>query len=270
MYVEYRIPQTPRHSTPVVMMHGLVHTGASYISTPDGRLGWAPYFARQGWPTYVVDWPGSGRSPMPPDFLRMTSQPVIDATIRLLERLGPSVLLVHSASGPMGYKIADTVPHLVRAVIAVAPGPPANLSPVLGRDHPRYNPEDELVRISYEYALANWGNSDRFPHEAFDAYYAGLGPASPVLRNERWNIDGRGVYVRGPETFANIPLLIVTGDQDPVHPRHIDQEIADYFGGEFLWLADVGLSGHGHLMMIEHGNLAIADLLIAWLMRHGL
>lgn len=126
------------------------------------------------------------------------------------------------------------------------------------------------MRITSEYALANWRSSDRFPHEAFDAYYAGLGPASPVQRNERWNIDGRGVYVRGPETFANISLLVVTGDQAPVHPRQIEQEIADYFGGAFLWLADVGLPGHGHLMMIEHGNLAIADLLIAWLVRRGL
>src|SRR6185369_3436221 len=49
MYVQYRIPQEVRGPT-IVMVHGSGHTGATYETTPDGREGWATYFARKGFP----------------------------------------------------------------------------------------------------------------------------------------------------------------------------------------------------------------------------
>ena len=61
MYVQYRIPQTVRGPA-IVMVHGSGHTGATYETTPDGREGWATYFARKGFPVYVVDHSGRGRS----------------------------------------------------------------------------------------------------------------------------------------------------------------------------------------------------------------
>src|SRR5262249_23999685 len=61
MYVQYRIPQT-LNGPAIVMVHGSGHTGATYETTPDGREGWATYFARKGFPVYVVDHSGRGRS----------------------------------------------------------------------------------------------------------------------------------------------------------------------------------------------------------------
>src|SRR3954451_7913040 len=43
---------------PVVMVHGACHTGTCYLSTPDGREGWAGLFVRSGRDVYVIDWPG--------------------------------------------------------------------------------------------------------------------------------------------------------------------------------------------------------------------
>lgn len=64
MYVEYQIPARPaRTSCPVVFIHGGGHTGAAWLSTPDGRPGWPDHFLGRGWPVYVVDQPGRGRSP---------------------------------------------------------------------------------------------------------------------------------------------------------------------------------------------------------------
>src|SRR5712691_11993808 len=45
MYVQFRIPKTVS-GPPIVMVHGSGHTGATYETTPDGREGWATYFAR--------------------------------------------------------------------------------------------------------------------------------------------------------------------------------------------------------------------------------
>jgi len=62
MYVEYRIPAQQTHPFPIVMVHGGTRSGTTYTGTPDGREGWAQYFARRGYAVYVVDQPGRGRS----------------------------------------------------------------------------------------------------------------------------------------------------------------------------------------------------------------
>jgi hypothetical protein len=61
MYVSF---QTPKKSTgyPIIMISGGGHTGASLESTPNGDEGWAPYALRHGFPTFVVDQAGRGRS----------------------------------------------------------------------------------------------------------------------------------------------------------------------------------------------------------------
>ena len=62
MYVEFRIPAKQTHPYPLVMVHGGTRSGANWTGTPDGREGWAQYFARRGYAVYVVDQPGRGRS----------------------------------------------------------------------------------------------------------------------------------------------------------------------------------------------------------------
>src|SRR3954452_12786844 len=65
MYVQYRVP--PGGSAiPIVMVHGSNHTGATYETTPDGREGWGTYFVRAGFPVYIVDHAGRGRSGFDP------------------------------------------------------------------------------------------------------------------------------------------------------------------------------------------------------------
>ena len=61
MYVQYMIPQRTT-TLPVIMVHGANHTGKTFETTPDGREGWATYFARHGSPVYIVDHAGRGRS----------------------------------------------------------------------------------------------------------------------------------------------------------------------------------------------------------------
>ena len=62
MYVEFRIPAKLTHPYPIVMVHGGTRSGTTFTGTPDGREGWAQYFARRGYAVYVVDQPGRGRS----------------------------------------------------------------------------------------------------------------------------------------------------------------------------------------------------------------
>jgi hypothetical protein len=68
MYVQFQIPQgwnpdeTKRGRYPVIMVHGSTHTGAALESTPAYTEGWAPYYVRKGFPVFVVDQAGRGRS----------------------------------------------------------------------------------------------------------------------------------------------------------------------------------------------------------------
>ena len=45
------------------MIHGGGQQTTTFTGTPDDRSGWADYFLKEGWPVYVVDQPGRGKSP---------------------------------------------------------------------------------------------------------------------------------------------------------------------------------------------------------------
>jgi pimeloyl-ACP methyl ester carboxylesterase len=62
IYAEFQIPKNQTHRTPIVMVHGAIQTGTNFTGTPDGRMGWAEYFLRQGYAVYVIDQPGRGRA----------------------------------------------------------------------------------------------------------------------------------------------------------------------------------------------------------------
>ena len=182
MYVHYRIP-AGGGKTPIVLVHGGGLTGASYETTPDGREGWATYFARKGFPVYVVDTPGRGRagfdatavnrakkegdaSALPANVLMVTgelawplfrfgpspgtpfadTQYPVEATSAfgaqvvpfaeafyeagamqtvprglagLLDKIGPSVVIVHSLAGPFADALVELRPKLVRAIVNI-------------------------------------------------------------------------------------------------------------------------------------------------------
>ncbi len=66
-YVEVWVPKQIRHPYPIIYIHGAGQTATDWLQTPDGRPGWAYYFARQGYVQYMVDSPARGRSPYVPD-----------------------------------------------------------------------------------------------------------------------------------------------------------------------------------------------------------
>jgi len=264
---------------PVVMVHGGGHTGACFLATPDLRPGWALRFAAAGRDVFVPDWPGHGRSPMPPDFAKLATADVARSLLALLEEIGPSVLLVHSASGPMAWWMTEQRPDLVTAVVGIAPGPPANLLKTLPDDPaaifalrddasvgcPVYANEDAPVWLNADFAAAFWANAPRFPKDAVKPYLRSIVPESALILNERFNIGGRGLTIASPANLGRHRILIVTGEHDPRHPRAVDAATAAFLGADFIWLPDRGIRGNGHMMMIEDNSDALAALILGWL-----
>lgn len=60
-YVEWFIPVTARDVS-VTFVHGGGGQGSEFLRTPDGRPGWAHAFLQAGFPVYILDRPGHGRS----------------------------------------------------------------------------------------------------------------------------------------------------------------------------------------------------------------
>jgi pimeloyl-ACP methyl ester carboxylesterase len=89
MFVQYQIPEKIRSPYPIVLVHGGGGQGLDFMGTPDGRPGWATYFLRQGYPVYIVDRPGHGRSPLHPEALGpMTPPPSYELSMSLFTAPG--------------------------------------------------------------------------------------------------------------------------------------------------------------------------------------
>lgn len=59
--VLYQIP-TNDNGHPMVYLHGYGQSRMGWMTTPDGREGWATYFLRNGHSAYLVDQPGRGEA----------------------------------------------------------------------------------------------------------------------------------------------------------------------------------------------------------------
>ena len=64
-------------------------------------------------------------------------------------------------------------------------------------------------------------------------------------------------------------VLVMTGTEDIDHPHDIDQPIVEWLNqngakADFWFLRDRGISGNGHMMMLEKNSDALALLILSW------
>ncbi|MGW4485101.1 alpha/beta fold hydrolase [Amycolatopsis sp. NPDC004368] len=281
-YDELRPDQEPART--VVLVHGGSVTGACYLSTPDGRPGWAHAFVERGHRVLVPDWPGAGRSTtLPPD--EVTGEVVCAALGALLEAQDePVALVVHSMSGPFGFRLLGTHGNRIAALVALAPGPPGDIQPepaVLEETEDDVEiqglalrwrlPKRGLWWPSDSFARAKMiGAGTRFPPDAVATFSRQLGPIPAGLLAQRQNVHGS--QLRAPGRFDGKPVLVLTGDRDTDHPRAADAATAEWLAARgadvtYRFLDDPAHSGNGHLLMSEDNSDVLAELVLAWLDR---
>lgn len=287
IYYEHLQPGVDTAKPPILFIHGGSQTGACYRTTPDGRQGWADYFAVLGFPCFVADWPGYGRSASTPlervDYAFLAE--AFEALVRYLG--GGLVVLTHSMSGPIGWKLLETIGPDIELVVGIAPGPPGNIQAVLGtatledkstgvveeRDdfvHIRYRGIEFVVDPTRPYAdLDDYmvkgaiGTSSRFPPGDWRPTVA---PCAPRVLIERLNVHGSALHLSPDTDLAGGRALVVTGTADSNHHRDDDKAIVDFLqdrgaDARFLWLGDIGIYGNGHMLMYEDNSQQIADIL---------
>ncbi|MBM3344802.1 MAG: alpha/beta fold hydrolase [Betaproteobacteria bacterium] len=180
----------------------------------------------------------------------------------LLDRVGPAILITHSQSGPMGWTLADARPKLVKGIVSVEPnGPPLYEATFKGA--PDWFEDDFVARP--------WGITRHALQ--FDPPVKEAGELK-FVKQEKPDAPGlmrcwlQAEPVRRLVNLQGIPILIVTGEASYHAPYdHSTSKFLKQAGVDhtYVRLADVGIRGNGHMVMLEKNNLEIARYFDQWL-----
>lgn len=172
----------------------------------------------------------------------------------LLKNIGPAVLISHSQGGLMPWVIADLVPELVKAIVAIEPTGPPFADAIFTTERTRpYG----LTDIPLTYSPAPLNATDPLNVQQIPNNSSGL--ATCLVQADP---------VRKLINLANIPVLLETSESS-YHAVYDDCTF--YFlrqagvPAERLKLADVGIHGNGHLHFMEKNSDEIAAVLESWI-----
>ena len=186
-----------------------------------------------------------------------------DAGAALLDKIGPAILLTHSQSGTFGWLVADARPNLVKAIVAMEPsGPPVHDNMTKGApewfvDGPFTKPYGLTAPpLSYSPPLKDPADLKFVRQETAD------GP--DLVRC--WE---QAAPARKLANLQNIPVLVVQTEASYHAPydhctvKYLRQ--AGVMKTTFVRLAEVGIKGNGHMLMLEKNNMEIAGVAAKWL-----
>jgi pimeloyl-ACP methyl ester carboxylesterase len=180
-----------------------------------------------------------------------------EAGAALLDKIGPAVVLTHSQSGAFGWLIADARPQLVKAIVAIEPSGPPFEATIIGTGKARaFGPTD--IPLTYDPPVRE---------------------ASEIAVEREPKPDGPDLFVcwmqkapaRQLVNLKNIPVMVMTAEAS-YHATY-DHCTAKYLNQagvktEFVPLAQIGIHGNGHMVMIEKNNLDIAHVVDEWLVKN--
>jgi pimeloyl-ACP methyl ester carboxylesterase len=228
------------------------------------------------WPQAVLhtQWPGTGEPDDPTTVQLAASQmPAIvdfneqiflnrDALLALLDRIGPSILLTHSQSGAFGWPVADARPDLVKAILAIEPnGPP--FYQVEFKGAPDWFKQGTLA-LPYGITAAPL------------TYSPPIKDASELKMVQQDKPDAADLVrcyaqqepARQLPNLQKMPILVLTSEASYHAPYdHCTVNYLRQAGVKptYIRLADLGIKGNSHVMMLEKNNKEIAAVIAKWL-----
>lgn len=219
-------------------------------------------------------WPGDGTMNDPAVQQLVSSQlPAIkdfrkqmelnrDGLVALIDKIGPSILLVHSQAGAFGWPVVDARPDKVMALVAVEPnGPPYSGVEFVGA--PDWFKQQGVT--------LPWGVTG-VPL----TYAPAARDASELKFVQEEKPQGEGLVrcfkqVEPARKLANLnrsPILILSAEASYHAPYdHCTVQYLQQAGVDPTWikLADRGIRGNSHMMMVEKNNAESAAVIEQWL-----
>ncbi|MEE3197562.1 MAG: alpha/beta fold hydrolase [Pseudomonadota bacterium] len=215
-----------------------------------------------------TQWPGEGKpgDPIFDNFIKTQVQFAGESTrlarlaaMELLDEIGPVILLTHSQGGGVGFGVADGKPEQVKGLITVEPG-----GPQIGRV--------STADVAYTGAPANSWGPVNYPL----TYDPPVDDPSELITYLEAEADQAGEVpcylqeepVRQLINMKDVPVLSISADGtyhrvfDACIPKWLNQAgvITD-----FVRLEDVGISGNGHMMMLELNSDDIIEFIHKWI-----
>jgi pimeloyl-ACP methyl ester carboxylesterase len=241
----------------------LASQGGSYVVTPQpaaaGR-GAAPVGGRGGAQPAggAAGTPGSGQqaaSPtpanqLPPGPPNLAHTEWRAAGAELLDKIGPAIIVTHSAGGSFGLLVAEARPQLVKAAVMIEGG---------GSGFSAGN------RWGMSTIPVTWDPPLKDPAELRTRWVADS------------EVDGGGYFLqeepaRKLPNWRDVAVLTVTSAAgaaspgNPGAPAFLKQ--AGVRVAEELRLANVGINGNSHMMMVEQNHREVLQPILDWLDRN--
>ncbi|MGU3479114.1 alpha/beta hydrolase [Methylobacterium sp. D48H] len=202
---------------------------------------------------------------------QQTEELVDPALVALLDRIGPAILLTHGQAALFGWAASDARPDLVKAHVAVEPnGPPFFDVQFRGGKEFWEKTGDGRARA---YGLTRMPLTFDPPVRAPEDLTVAQAAKGSDSKSDR-AADGRircwlqGEPVRSLPNLAKVPAVVVTAEAS-FHATYDDCTVAFLTQAgarpDVVRLADRGLHGNGHMMMLETNSDAVADVLAGWL-----
>src|SRR5216117_1641097 len=164
----------------------------------------------------------------------------------LLDKIGPAIIMTHSAGGPFGWLVAEIRPSLVKAIIVIegAGGPFAGQN-VWGLS---------TIPAAYEPPVSD---PSEIKTKTITPAEAGVQPYR--LQEEP---------ARKLKNLQGIPMVMVTAEASfasPGSPGAVAYLKQAGCKAEELRLVDHGIHGNGHMMMVEKNNREVLQPILEWI-----
>jgi pimeloyl-ACP methyl ester carboxylesterase len=273
MYVQFKIP-AKSNGVPVIMVHGANHSGATYETTPDGREGWGNYFVRSGFPVYIVDQAGRGRSGFNPVEINRAKAKGDTSAM-------PTIPIATREAAWVSYRLGPKYPDFWPD----SRFPQAALDDYFSQAAPmgdgtlagEFGSQTVAGLIAL---LERIGPAVVLVHSQSGSYGLAVARAKPELVRALVSVEGdcapmSDADVGGP--FNRVPLLSVWADHSFGNKGRNGDERRNGCSGSvaqiqakggaarFMLLPELGIKGNSHMMMLENNNLQIADLITEWI-----
>ncbi|MFI5254002.1 MAG: alpha/beta hydrolase [Candidatus Limnocylindrales bacterium] len=256
VHIESWLPERRSRRRPLLMIHG--ELGGSWVWHR-----YQEYFAQRGWEAHAVNLRGHYWSDTA-DYETLGFETYLGDVEAALERLGGNVVLVgHGLGGLLALKAAEGRP--VAGLVLVSPALPGDLRPV-ARVH-----QLRTVPPIFRRDFIGWsGLPEQIGRRDPDLTIADvmrvqhmLGAESGLARRQVL----AGIAVDRDALAEGLPVLVVGGGLDRLHPEPDSEHLAEWLGAEYQ---PYGAHSHYGLVIGEEAYEQVATAIRAFLEAHRL
>jgi pimeloyl-ACP methyl ester carboxylesterase len=246
-----------------------------------GRLTWEPIipmFTSLG-RCIAIDLPGHYPAQTPPDFHSMTQEQLIDLEALAIEHICgnfPVTLIGHSAGGLVALGVAARLPHLIKRIVSLNSVVWGDFTGIVGTAqwllrNGLYSVFESFWTLTLQNTLTMMAGLSFFVHQQ-DAFWTSQRTWNVCRDASQWyrlhSLPALAVLldtldtcdVRPLVSSLSLPVLVITGENDPVVPPEQSYWLIDHLPGSELRVFE----HTGHIPQLE-APIAFGHVVRDWL-----